>query len=117
MTQTELAQIRQRLEAERMDLHAQLDAFLIDNQDQDTDYGSGHHYGDDATELFLRERNIPLRNSIQQRIEQIDAALRRLEEGSYGSCARCGQPINPERLEALPHAILCIGCQSLVERG
>jgi RNA polymerase-binding protein DksA len=47
----------------------------------------------------------------------IDAALRRIEDGTYGTCQRCGNPIAPERLEALPYAELCIDCKRRVERG
>lgn len=43
-------------------------------------------------------------------ISQINRALRRLEEGSYGDCAVCGQPIDERRLEALPHSDRCIRC-------
>lgn len=112
----ELTRIRRRLEAERADLEGQIESLSIANEDQQTDYGSGHHYGDDATELQLREQNIALRNNAADLIGQIEAALERLDSGEYGTCARCGREINPERLEAKPYAILCIECQSLVEQ-
>jgi DnaK suppressor protein len=108
--------IRRRLEAERAELEGQIDALSISNEDQQTDYGSGHHYGDDATELTLREQNMALRSNAADLISQIDAALTRLDSGEYGSCARCGREINPERLEAKPYATLCIDCQSLMEQ-
>lgn len=108
--------IRHRLEEERAALVAQLDAFPIHNEDnQDDDYGAGQHPADDATELFLRERNIPLRSNSEDLINQIDEALARLDEGHYGICERCGQPIGPERLEAVPYAAYCITCQRIVE--
>ena len=43
--------------------------------------------------------------------------LKRIDEGTYGRCAHCGEPIGPKRLEALPWAKLCIDCQELLERG
>ncbi|HWQ12001.1 MAG TPA: TraR/DksA C4-type zinc finger protein [Roseiflexaceae bacterium] len=111
-----LAAIRKRLEDERAELLAQIDALQIENQNQQDDYGVGNHLADDASELFLRERNIALRGNAEELIAQIDAALHRMDQGSYGICARCGKPIAEERLEALPHAIYCITCQAEIER-
>ena len=48
-------------------------------------------------------------------LREIDAALRRIDEGSYGDCARCDEPINPRRLDADPTARLCIDCASKSE--
>lgn len=110
-----IAEIRKRLEAERADLLAQIDALQVD-EDQESDYGVGNHLADDASELFLRERNIALRSNAEELIAQIDSALRRIESGSYGTCARCGKQIAAERLEALPYASYCITCQAEVER-
>ena len=50
-----------------------------------------------------------------QTLEQVDAALSRIDEGTYGCCEGCGEAIASERLEALPFAPLCIGCQSRAE--
>ena len=50
-------------------------------------------------------------------LEEIDAALRRLDDGSYGICQTCTEPISWERLEILPNSRLCTPCQSLCERG
>jgi RNA polymerase-binding protein DksA len=43
-------------------------------------------------------------------VQKIDAALLRIKEGTYGTCGRCGEPIDKKRLEAVPYATLCIGC-------
>lgn len=112
----ETAAIRRRLEGEREALLGQLDAFPIANENQDEDYGAGQHPADDASEVFLRERNVALRGNTQDLIAQVDAALERLDEGGYGTCARCGNQINPERLEALPYAIYCVSCQAIVDQ-
>ena len=48
---------------------------------------------------------------IQGMVERIDEALDKLNEGTYGICASCGRPVEPERLEALPYATRCITCQ------
>lgn len=116
MQQHNTVAIRRRLEHERANLVSDKDALAVENQNQQDDYGVGNHLADDATEVFLRERNIALHNNADDLIAQIDAALQRLDANSYGICQRCGQPIAAERLEALPYATYCIGCQSLVER-
>ena len=109
--------IRERLEGERTSLSAQIAALTSDNQSQQEDRGIGNHLADDATEVFTRERNLALRHNARDLLAQVDAALRRLDEGTYGICARCGREISIERLEALPSATLCITCQSEVERA
>ncbi len=116
MQKQDSAAVRRRLEQERANLQADKDALAAENQNQQDDYGVGNHLADDATEVFLRERNIALHNNADDLIAQIDAALQRLDGGSYGTCQRCGQPVGAERLEALPYAAYCIECQSLVER-
>lgn len=54
--------------------------------------------------------------SEENEIYQIDEALQKIKAGEYGDCEECGEPINPERLEALPHARFCIACQQAFER-
>ena len=58
-----------------------------------------------------RDRDQALRESAMARIAEVDAALVRLDEGSYGRCEHCGRPIAQERLRALPTATLCISCK------
>jgi DnaK suppressor protein len=111
-----LAGIRNRLSAERENLHEQIQSLSIENQAQHDDAGVGNHLADDATDVFTRERNIALSNNAQELLAQVDEALQRLDQGSYGTCANCGREINAERLEALPYATLCITCQSEAER-
>lgn len=111
------AEIRKRLEEERATLRSEIEALAVENQNQQDDYGVGNHLADDASEVFTRERNLALRNNAEDLLAQVDAALQRLDEGTYGMCARCGQPIAAERLEALPYATLCITCQAEVERS
>jgi DnaK suppressor protein len=70
-----------------------------------------------ASQVFEQQRDLALRDRAQQHLALVDAALRRLDEGSFGNCVRCGTPIPPERLEALPWAAHCIDCQTIVDRG
>ena len=67
-------------------------------------------------EIFEREKNSALIAVLDKRMEDIDAALKSMDAGSYGICNRCGQPIEPERLEVKPDATLCLKCQQEVER-
>jgi RNA polymerase-binding protein DksA len=55
--------------------------------------------------------------SEEDEIYYIDEALQKIHAGTYGPCEECGKPINPERLEALPHARFCIECQRTIESG
>ena len=116
MAQNEaFAGVRARLEQERASLRSDIAALAADNRASQDDGGIGNHIADDATEVFQRERDLALRSNSQDVLAQVDAALERIDEGRYGTCARCGQQIAPDRLEALPYAIYCITCQSLVE--
>lgn len=53
---------------------------------------------------------------LTSRLEEIDGALSRIQDGTYGQCADCGSPIPPRRLEALPFAMLCVTCQSSADK-
>jgi DnaK suppressor protein len=55
-------------------------------------------------------------NNLEERLIQVKAALKRLDEGLYGICARCRNDINPERLRAIAYATLCVNCQERLER-
>jgi DnaK suppressor protein len=70
-----------------------------------------------ATQVFEQQRDLALRDRSGQHLELVDAALARLEDGTFGTCLRCGKPIAPARLEALPWAAHCIDCQAIVDRG
>ena len=69
-----------------------------------------------ATATLDREIDYTLEENSAQVLTAIDAALQRIDEGTYGVCTRCGKPISPERLEARPWASLCIDCQRDEER-
>ena len=70
-----------------------------------------------ASQVFEQQRDLALREKDLQHLEAVEAALARLDDGSFGACVRCGLPIAPERLEALPWAAHCIDCQRIVGRG
>jgi DnaK suppressor protein len=116
MAQHDYSEIRRRLEADRADLEQQIVAFTAANEDQGDDYGVKNHSADDGQEVFLRERNLVLQNTSQERIDEINGALARMDAGTYGICENCGKPIPPERLEALPFATRDVDCQALLEQ-
>jgi DnaK suppressor protein len=70
------------------------------------------HDPEGATIAFEREHAAALLGQAREHLAEIDAALLRLADGSYGSCANCGQPIGAARLTARPVATTCIGCAS-----
>jgi RNA polymerase-binding protein DksA len=79
--------------------------------------GVDNHLADMATVTFDRELGEGLEEGAQQTLAQIDRAIARLDEGTYGLCERCGKPIGEERLRARPWATLCIDDQRLADRG
>jgi DnaK suppressor protein len=103
---------RSDLETERARLTAALTTVnhkgSLDEETGDLSSGPGDHLGDHGTDTFMRELDNGLEENAEHLIEEIDAALGRIENGTYGACAVCGRPIDEERLEALPYARLCI---------
>jgi RNA polymerase-binding protein DksA len=68
------------------------------------------HDPEGATIAFERSQVATLRRQAARRLEEIDAALLRLDDGGYGTCERCGRPIPAERLEVRPTARTCVTC-------
>jgi DnaK suppressor protein len=62
-----------------------------------------------------QETYTTLRSTLERRLHEVDQALHAIEQGTYGICARCGNPIEPARLEAKPEAQYCVSCQAVVE--
>ena len=76
-----------------------------------------NHLADAATITLNREIDTTLEENSEHVLHAIDEALKRIADGSFGTCARCGRPIAEERLEAMPYATKCIECKRLEERG
>jgi DnaK suppressor protein len=75
------------------------------------------HDPEGATIAFEREHVAALLDQTHQQLRHVDAALRRLDEGTYGQCEQCGRPIGAGRLEARPTATTCIECASRADRA
>ncbi|MEK6273951.1 MAG: TraR/DksA C4-type zinc finger protein [Actinomycetota bacterium] len=80
------------------------------------DEPSDNHLADTATETLDREIDDTLEENSENVLAEIDAALQRIEDGTYGKCVNCGKDVGEERLAALPWATLCIDCRRLEER-
>lgn len=106
-----IAKEKKILEEERVQVLEELEhlrEFMQTEVDVEPDEGDA--------EIFEREKNAALISVMENKLKDIDAALRSIEKGSYGICERCGQPIELERLEVKPDATLCVKCQQEVER-
>jgi DnaK suppressor protein len=79
--------------------------------------GLDNHLADIATHTYDRELDSTLEESEEAHLAHIDAALKRIEGGTFGICENCGKPVGAERLEAMPWVTLCIDCKRLAERG
>ena len=71
-------------------------------------------FAEQATEAEADEVLEGLESSALLEISQINAALNRINEGTYGECATCGDPVGEKRLEAIPYAAQCISCASKI---
>jgi RNA polymerase-binding protein DksA len=109
-----LHQERERLTTTLTDLESQADAQKESLQELSV---IDQHEADIGTETFEMEKDLSIIESVRAGLEDIDAALRRVEDGSYGRCQRCGEPIGDERLEAVPAARYCVEHQAAMEQA
>ena len=80
----------------------------IEDETQEVPSSSDNHLAETATATVDREIDYSLEENAEQILAEVEAALGRIDDGTYGVCEACGQPIGEERLEALPWARLCI---------
>jgi DnaK suppressor protein len=74
------------------------------------------HMADTGTETFNRERDLSILEQIEAELNDVEHALRRLDDGTYGVCEACGKEIGDARLEAMPEARFCVNDQALAEQ-
>ena len=77
--------------------------------------GYSLHIADSATDSYDREFSLGLATNAQKILYEIDEALKRVDEKTFGDCLTCTKPVNRRRLTAIPYARLCIECQSKEE--
>jgi len=72
---------------------------------------------EEATESLELERRLAMEKQIREQLAEMEHALHKFEENTYGLCENCGKPIDPARLEALPQAKLCLSCMAKNAKG
>lgn len=124
MSTVDVEHFRELLQEKREAVAAALENLHKENagslQDETGELVSGsadQHLADTATQTVEREIGNTLEEHDERLLESIDAALKRIDDGTYGKCVNCGAPIPEERLEAMPWATLCIDCKRKEERG
>jgi RNA polymerase-binding transcription factor DksA len=113
LTKKEVEDLRARLEDERVELSAQLttieeDTFATTQSDSVGDVGLDDESADAGSATFEREKDLSIEQNVRDLLAKIERALKRIEEGLYGTCEVCGKPIEKARIKALPYVDLCI---------
>ena len=116
----DLARARQRLGEERA--HRQSLAQRLRREESDPVESSelskiDQHPAELGTETFERELELTTLIIVEAELKDIDDALGKLEQGTYGGCEACGKPIDPKRLEAKPWARFCVADQARIEQA
>jgi len=109
----ELDDLRERLLSERAELQDQLttieeQSFSTSQSDLSGEVSFDEENADAGTFTFERERDLSIENNVRDLLGKIDRALTKMDEGTYGTCSRCGKPIEKARLKALPYVDLCL---------
>ena len=110
---TDFSKLHALLKGEHKRLAGELEQ-LKTNMPSPEERREGSPFGkreEEATETLELEKRLTMENRIRQELAKIEHALQKFEEGTYGLCDNCGQPLPPERLEALPQASLCMTCK------
>ena len=121
LTKEQIKQFRQLLITERVKCADEIKSIAQDASKSPRE-ASGDlsaytvHMADMAADTYERELSMNIVSSEQEILYQIDDALKRLDDGSFGICQQCNQPIAMSRLKAVPYASLCIGCQRVKEQ-
>jgi len=107
---TDFNQLRHRLETERGSVLEELKTTaLVAERRERGPYGE---YGELATEIAEVEKGLILEKRVREQLTEVEHALEKFDQGTYGLCDNCGKSIEPARLEALPHASLCLRCKA-----
>jgi RNA polymerase-binding transcription factor DksA len=114
---------RHRLDAERARLQQLRDDFVNEGLNSESEEESlaelssvDQHQADVGTETFEREKDLSILEQVEAELADVEHALRRLDDGTFGLCEACGRPIGEERLEALPATRFCLEDQAEAER-
>ncbi len=116
---TTFEQLRSRLESEKKRLLEELTQLEASARPTEV-RREGSPFGkreEEATESLELEKRLALEKQVKSHLAEIEHALRKFDEGTYGLCDSCGQPIGQNRLEALPQASLCVTCKARNAKG
>jgi DnaK suppressor protein len=111
---TQFNLLRSRLESEQKRLTSELEQLKASARPAN-ERREGSPFGkreEEATETLELETRLALEKRVRDQLAEIEHALAKFEDGTYGLCDICGQPIDPARLEALPQANLCLNCKA-----
>src|SRR5512145_2825585 len=114
MRKDRLAQFKKRLLDKQRQLTEEVGRTALYGKDQEDD--SIKDLGDQANTAYTREFFFELGNGDRRLLRDVVSALQKIDDGSFGSCERCGEDIAEKRLEALPFARYCIDCQRVIEQ-
>jgi len=112
----DLEAIRRELEAHRATTRERV-AALAKRPERGTAQGFGKRIGDGTTEAVGRLTEIGVGRSLESTLRRTERALAKLDGGTYGICDRCGEPIEPARLTAMPDSVLCLSCAASERRA
>lgn len=112
MAHPDLTAVERLLRARQAELHRRIGGMAAPPE-RGGDIGSGKRIGDGTLEAVTRLTDIGVGGSLEVSQERVDRALDKLQEGTYGVCDACGQPIAPARMRAAPESVLCIACARL----
>ena len=112
--QQRLKELREALVAKRRQLEAEVGRSVLYEKGLDDD--ATKDLGDQANTAYTREFLFELGNGDRRLLREVLIALRKFDEGGFGECERCDEPIGDRRLDALPFARYCIDCQRRLER-
>ena len=106
---------RQRLEEIRDELRERVGA-LSEPPELGSAQGFGKRIGDGTTEAIRRLTDIGVGASFEERLDRVERALEKLDDGTYGTCDACGKSIPAPRLQAMPDSVLCVTCAGAQRR-
>ena len=111
---TEIESAKQTLIKMKKDIFKEIDAGIKEGSSKDSTEYRGDNY-DIASSERDRELSYMLGDRERKKIREVDNALLKIKEGTYGVCDECGEPISKKRLKIIPYSNLCINCQSRAE--
>src|SRR5579863_4303041 len=117
LKKSEIAEFKKRLEALRLDITRVLEGTKKEVTSPDEAKGYSQHSADGGTDDFVKTVNLEVTSKEFSLLRQIDRALEKIEEGTYGICDLSGEEIPMKRLEALPYATMTVKAQEKFERG